>query len=290
MIAAYLDESFDMRQAGIFAVGGVVGRLPALFELDRKWEALLRRPDIDIAYYKASECELGTGQFAKFVKEVRNPTPVERARLQQISHEFVSLMTKEFVVAHGIGVIQEDFYEVTKDDYARSILGDDPFQLAYDLAIIQCAWMMKEVEKGRKTHARFGEQVRRDRISFVRDSHQKYAPLAHARYMNLRNNNPEAAEYMATHSIEDDKEWFVLQAADAVVYEIRRALNIIHKQRTGDIRGQFNLFRNSTRMAIIQTANKQNLLNTVALHKPGEPFKLTDIMENVFHENIRFEV
>jgi len=190
----------------------------------------------------------------------------------------------------SIGVIQEDFYDVTKDLYARSILGDDPFQLAYDLTIIQCAWMVKEVEKNKKAHAKFGERINRDYISFVRDGHQQYAPLSHARYTSLRDSNPEAAEYMASHSIEDDKKCFVLQAADAVAYEIRRALNIVHKQRTGDIRSQFNLFRNSTRMAIIQTANKQNLLNTVALHKPGEPFKLTDIMENVFHQNIRFEV
>jgi hypothetical protein len=82
MIAAYLDESFDMGKSGIFAVGGIVGRGIPLFELDRRWELLLHRPDIDIAYYKASECESGTGQFAKFVKQERNPTLEERLRLQ----------------------------------------------------------------------------------------------------------------------------------------------------------------------------------------------------------------
>jgi hypothetical protein len=33
LIAAYLDESFDMPPTGIYAVGGIVGRFPALFEL-----------------------------------------------------------------------------------------------------------------------------------------------------------------------------------------------------------------------------------------------------------------
>jgi hypothetical protein len=183
---------------------------------------------------------------------------------------------------------REDFYEVIKDNYARSILGEDPFQLAYDLAIIQCAWMMKDLEKSEIAEAKFGQRVERNYISFVRDDHPTYARLADARYSNLTNNNPEAAKYMTSHTIADDKKVFVLQAADAAIYEIRRALHIAHKQRQEPIRGQFQLFRDSARMAIIQTATKQNLLNTVTLHKPGEPFNLSDIMENEFQENIHF--
>jgi hypothetical protein len=179
---------------------------------------------------------------------------------------------------------------VIKDDYARSVLGDDPFQLAYDLAIIQCAWLMKELERCRMEKTKPWEKVGRDYISFVRDEDQKYAPMANVRYLNLKNDNPEAAKYMATHTIADDKRVFVLQAADAAVYEVRRALHLAHKQRPGPIREQFKIFRDSFRMAIIQTANKQNLLNTVTLHKPGEPFRLNDIMENVFHESIHFEI
>jgi hypothetical protein len=289
MMAAYLDETFDMRKAGIFVVGGLIARGVPLFELDRKWEALLHRPDIDIEYYKASECELGTGQFAKFVKQERHPTPKETERLQEISHEFISLVVKERVVAHGIGVLQQDFYEVIKDDYAHAVLGDDPFQLAYDLAMVQCAWLMKHIEKVQTAEARFGERVQRDYVSFVRDEDQKYAPLADARYIKLKNSTPEAGHYMGAHTIADDKTTFVLQAADAAAYEIRRALHIAHKQKTEPIRGQFQLFRDSARMAIIRTAMKDNLLNTVKLHKPGESFNLTDIMEGDYSENIRFE-
>ncbi len=193
------------------------------------------------------------------------------------------------VVAHGIGVIQADFYEVIKDDYARSILGDDPFQLAYDLTMIQCAWMMKEVERSKREKAKFGQKVERDYVSFVRDEHQKYAPLAQARYLNLKNTNPNAAQYMTSHVIADDKKVFVLQAADAVAYEIRRALHVAHKQRKEPLREQFKVFRNFSRMAVIRTAEKEGLLNTVRLHKPGESFNLDEMMEHVLHENIRIE-
>src|ERR1700675_3537479 len=128
-MGAYLDESADPKPRGFFAVGGIVGRGIATFELDRAWDSVLHRPDIEIEYFKASDCELGTGQFRKFVKEERNPTPEEYKKLQAISHEFISLFSDERarVVAYGIGVIQSDFYDVIQDSYARSILGDDPF-------------------------------------------------------------------------------------------------------------------------------------------------------------------
>jgi hypothetical protein len=289
MMGAYLDESIDKKRQGIFAVGGIMGRGPATFELDRKWGKLLQRPEIDIEYFKASECEIGTGQFKKFVKIDRRPTPEEEVRLQEISHEFISLITSEHVVAHGIGVIQTDFYEVIQDPYALSVLGEDPFQLAYDLAIVQCARMMKYVEREEVKKAKFGERVRPTYVSFLRDDHEQYAPLAQDRYMNLKGKNPEAARYMATHTIGDDKKLCILQAADAAVYEVRRALHIAHEQRREPLRGQFKLFRDSKRMAMIQTANKQNLLNTVSLHQPGEPFNLTDIMETEYDDDIRIE-
>lgn len=289
VIATYLDESFDIKRTGIFAVGGIAGRGIPLFELDRKWESLLRRPDIDIEYFKASECEMGDGQFAKFVKEPRKPTPAEKQHLQEICKEFIALIGGEMLVAHGIGVLQEDFYEVIKDDNARSILGETPFEFAYDLTMVQCAWMMKELERRQVEKAQPWQKIQRDYISFVRDEDQKYAPLSGERYIKLKGSNPEAAQYMATHSTADDKKVFVLQAADLVAYEIRRVLHLAHKQRKEPMREQFKEFRKNSRMAIIQSATKENLLNTVKLHKPGESLNLSDIMESVFHENVHIE-
>src|SRR5207245_5504470 len=128
---------------GLFAVGGLIGQGVDLFELDRKWEKLCKR--VGINYFKASECTLGTGQFAKFVAVERRPTPAEQEKLDEISCEFISLIANEFVVGHGITIVQDDFYEVIKDSTAKSILGDTPYRLAYDLAIIQCAWVMKDL-------------------------------------------------------------------------------------------------------------------------------------------------
>lgn len=86
MFGCYLDESYDMKQSGLYVVGGLIGRGVALFELERAWEALLKKRKI--AYFKASECESGKGQFAKYVADPKNITSSERARLTSISHEF----------------------------------------------------------------------------------------------------------------------------------------------------------------------------------------------------------
>lgn len=43
MIRSYMDESLDMRQFGVFAVGGILGRDLAIFELERRWEHLMQQ-------------------------------------------------------------------------------------------------------------------------------------------------------------------------------------------------------------------------------------------------------
>jgi hypothetical protein len=244
-----MDESFDMRSKGIFAVGGFLGRGVPIFELDRRWEKLLKRPDIGIEYFKASECERGNKQFAKFVADPKNITFSERARLDAIGHEFLDLIIhpvafddKSYLCIQGVGVVQEDFYEVVRDANARTILGDSPYRLAYDFAMIQCAWAMKELEKSIKQdkEKKMDASSSRDPVSFVCDEDEEHSDLAQA-YLNLKRTNPAAAEYMASFSTAKCNTCAPLQAADAAVFEVRRALNLALKQWPGTIRKQFNL-------------------------------------------------
>src|ERR1700687_3507040 len=91
----------------------------AIFELERRWETLRKRPDIDIGYFKASQCERGTKEFAKFVGDPNDIQPAERDRLDSISHEFLNaivnpLFVEKYIVLFGIGIPQEDFYSVIK--------------------------------------------------------------------------------------------------------------------------------------------------------------------------------
>ena len=287
MVGSYMDESFDIKQSGIFAVGGILGRGVPIFELERRWEKLLRRPDIDIEFFKASQCQSGRGQFAKFVADPKNITPAERSKLDSISHEFLSLITnpvafddRHYLCVHGVGVVQEDFYEVIKDDNARAILGPSPYRLAYDFAMIQCAWAMKELGDGDEAHG----------VSFICDEDEEHSPLAGEAYRSLKETNPNAAKYMFSFDSVDEKKCAPVQAADAAVYEVRRALNLALKQRTGQLRSQFNLLADTKTMFLITHSNKEQLQHLVANHKSGEPFKLDSFMEMQLGDNIRFEI
>ncbi|MBZ5504707.1 MAG: hypothetical protein LAO78_04380 [Acidobacteriia bacterium] len=286
MIGSYMDESFDIPpNHGIFAVGGIMARGVPIFELERRWEKLLKRPDIDIEYFKASQCQAGTKQFKKFVSDPKNITPSERTRLDSISLEFLDtiahmpLEPNSFLVATGIGVVQEDFYEVIKDDYARSVLGNSPYFLAYHLAMIQCAWSMKTMHDDDK---RFD-----DSVSFICDLCEEHSDASYEAYRLLKEKNPKAAAYMGVYGAEDEKQCFPLQAADAVIYEIRRAFHVALGQRKEQLRKQFNILDNKALFAM-QHCSKKNLLHIVATHKPGEPFKLDEIMDDKFNEDIRF--
>ena len=283
MIGSYLDESFDMKHKGVFVVGGLLGRGVAMFELERRWEGLLSRPDIGIRYFKASHCERGTGEFSKFVSDAQNITPEEKEGLDSLSREFLNAIVEmpfeptSYLVAAGVGVVQEDFYEIIKDANAKAILGENPFRLAYDLAMIQCAWAMKELGTG-------------DNVAFVCDECEQYSTLAHDAYRGLKASNPGAAEYMGTYSSKDEKKCAPLQAADAVVFEIRRALNLALGQWPGQLRKQFNMMADSKTMFLITHANREHLRHIVSTHKPGEPFRLDGIMDQQFNENIRLNI
>jgi hypothetical protein len=279
MIGCYLDESFDIKQQGIFAVGGIMGRGRPAFELDRKWEALRKRPDIDIEYFKASECQNGTKQFRKFVSDPI--TDAERVKLDGIWKDFLELLAGDSVerfMAYGIGVVQDDFYEVIKDPYAKSILGDSPYWFAYCAAMIKAADVMK-----RST----GE-----RAAFVCDEDEEHSAVAPTVYAALKSKNPNAAKYMGSFTSLSDLCSGSLQAADALVYEVRRSLGTTLgrwketlKWNSGT-RWQFRQIISYRMMWMVAYADKRHLEQIVKENKPGEPLNLDHWLEQEINQDV----
>lgn len=280
---SYLDESFDPKQGGsprgIYAVGGVMGRGDPSFELERTWEKLLKK--YGLTYFKASQCENGWGQFSRFVVDSKNMTPAEKQTLEAISLDFINAITNpytysstHYLVGYGVGLMQEDFYEVIKDPHARAVLGDNPYRLTYDIAFIQGAWLMKQAGNGWAAH-------------FVCDEHEIYSPLAPAAYNNLIATNSEAAEYMLSFTSIDEKKCAPVQAADAVIYEVRRALNFKFSKDPvlagTALRKQFETLAAAHCMGSISHILKEQLEWMATNHKPGEPFNLdkSQIGDNV---------
>jgi len=273
MYGCFLDESFDKKPDGFYTVGGFIGQGVPTFELERSWEKCLKRHGLE--YFKASECESGKGQFAKFVAVPGSITTAERKTLDSISHELCKIIgfpveydSRNFLALFGVGVIQSDFYDVIKDPAARAVLGDNPYRLAYELAMVQAAWTMKELGEGEPKHC----------VSFVCDEDQEHAETAPVAYHALKKANPIAAQYMCTFSTTDEKLCAPLQAADAVVYEIRKVLKFSKKVYETKLRKQFGMFSDSQIMFYIGHTERKQLEWIAANHAPGEPFKMDPIM------------
>lgn len=282
MYGCYLDESFDpKRSSGFYTVGGFIGQGVPTFELEHNWEKCLKAHGLD--YFKASECESGKGQFAKFVAAPGSVTAAERKTLDAISHELCKIIgfpvkydARNFLALFGVGVIQKDFYDVIKKPSARAVLGDSPYRLAYQLAMIQAAWTMKELGDGEPKHC----------VSFVCDEDEEHAEVAPVAYRALKNANPIAAQYMCTFSTADEKKCAPLQAADAVVYEIRKALKYSKKEYETKLREQFGMFSDTKIMFYIGHTTRDQMEWIAANHKPGEPFNLDPIMATIQGANI----
>ena len=108
-------------------------------------------------------------------------------------------------------------------------------------------------------------------------------------FRKLKHTNPQAAEYLLSFASIDEKKCAPVQAADALVYEVRRALNTRHKipgLADATYREQFKALISGQAVAHIAEARKEQLEWIAANHKPGEPFKLDELMNNQIGDNI----
>ncbi|MFI5087424.1 MAG: DUF3800 domain-containing protein [Terriglobales bacterium] len=208
MIGCYLDESSDNSRKGIFAVGGFLGYGNDWWNVDVKWRKLREQPDIDIEYFKASECAHGHGQFEKFRKHPAYLAPQERAQLNSIYGKFVDICRRGDIIGFGFGVVLHDFYEVLSSPENCGYFPEDPYWFTYDFAMVHAA---TEVRKRRGPA-----------IAFVCDEHEKYSKIAPDVYDALKANNPLAARNMGTFTKGNDKDLQPLQCADLMAYEARK--------------------------------------------------------------------
>lgn len=184
--------------------------------------------------------------------------------------------SRAFLALFGTAVAQKDFYDLVEKPKGRAILGDRPYRLTYDLAVIHCAWAMKQLDKRRVAHC----------VSYVCDEEEQNQESAPAAYLELKKTNRQAAKYMGTFSMADEKKCAPLQAADAVVYEIRKVLKYQFKEWETRLREQFQIFANRRVLFYIGHSNRKQLEWIVANHKPGEPFKLDELMKAHLSRNI----
>jgi hypothetical protein len=84
----------------------------------------------------------------------------------------------------------------------------------------------------------------------------------------------------------DEKQCAPLQAADAVVYEVRKVLKYQFRDWEKILREQFRIFADRRVMFYIGHSNRQQLKWIVANHNPGDPFKLDELMKRQLRRNV----
>jgi hypothetical protein len=147
--------------------------------------------------------------------------------------------------------------------------------------MFEAAFAVKQIQTG-------------DHIAFICDEDEEHSPIAHDVYRELQKKNPKSAKYMGSFSTASDHICEPLQAADAAVYEVRRALHAsLGKWKESlkwntNIRWQFRKLADSHMIWLIQYADKKFLQEVVKVNTPGEPLNLDHFLEQEFNEDITY--
>ena len=132
-----------------------------------------------------------------------------------------------------------------------------------------------------------------DSAAFVCDQDEEHSPIAGDVYREVREKNPKSARYMGSFSTTSDHLCEPLQAADAAIYEVRRALHTSlgkWKDLKWDnaLRWQFKKLRDLKRVWMIQYADKKYLEAVVEENTPGQPLNLDHFLEQEVLEEVTF--
>jgi len=218
VIAAYFDESSDSTRQRVFTLAGYFARIEEFLILEAKWAKCLR--DHNIEYFRAVDCENGTGPFARF-RSKPYPTPLgedDKQRLTAIKTDFVNAALVERLWGVGVNVLLEDYAQV-RAMYPRAaeILSPEPYFIAYQVALSHVGNTVKLF------NAAQSEGFRKHMVGFVFDQHEECSGRAKTIYDKWGTKNPDSAEWMASLTYSDDRKVYELQAADNLAFEVRKS-------------------------------------------------------------------
>jgi hypothetical protein len=217
MYAAYFDESDDKDRA--YGVGGFIGAQIDCVHLDWAWkEHILDK--YGLKYFKASELEHGVGEFRKFRDDPQNTdarfSQREKTLFREIKTKTVDLfLDAEFVIGFGAVVVWPDYERLLQEFKADGLVLPHPYWFGAQVVYMEAGWIMNYVNEGEPNSQQ----------AYVRpiyDDHQEYRPKAKQIFDDYREKNPLWSKYLLTPHYESDQDYIVLQAADNLIYEMRK--------------------------------------------------------------------
>jgi hypothetical protein len=252
MIGAYLDESTDEKAQTVFTLAAYMSMTEEwLYKFGPQWEYRLRKYNLE--YFRASECENGSGQFAQF-RSHPFPAPLaleDKLQLKQIKTDFVDLLISQpYLWGFGVNVLVKDLQAVVQaNPLAREILSDQPYLIGYQVLLSRIGLDVKKFNDAQRPG------FRRHMIAFVFDQPKKTRALA--QYERFQIANPESSTWMASLDFADDRKLYQLQAADNLAYEIRKdCLNDLAGRQRPERKA---LARLKHRLAIVYRLDRRSL-------------------------------
>jgi hypothetical protein len=257
VIACYLDESSDAQGKEVLTVAGFMQHGVNWFHLELLWNRILKRSEIDIPYFRATDCLNVSGVFAKFRSNPRVASPEERERCTSIRKELLWVIKECFLVGSGITIVLPDYYYVyTNNPDAKKCFNKDPFFTALHQEMVVTASGVRELYKDEK-------------IAFVYDERKDISKKIDAAYFELKEKNPIWAKYFGSLSHMDDKTTPALQAADLLGSETRMHAQQFLSGSIGDGNDAFLTLKENLNFWYSGILNRQSM---EAMIKENAPF------------------
>jgi hypothetical protein len=218
VFSARFDESRDTKTQRSFAIAGYFGRVEDWLVLETKLERFLEAQGLE--YFKASECEFGTGQFLQFRENQLDAsaplTEADKKRLSAIKTEFVDIVNSVNLWGIGAEVPIEEFdLVVSSDPQARRLFHSDPYFICFQAVMTEAGFTANEINR----RSNYPHGARAEMVALMFDANEEVSGKARQMYDGFQTKNPIASECLGRLDYASDTQIIVLQAADNLAYE-----------------------------------------------------------------------
>jgi hypothetical protein len=196
----YLDDSKDAKQSVLYVSAGFFALRNEWNDLRTAWNRTLKENGIE--YYKSSEYNYLTGQFAKFRTE-QYPPPTGRDAAKAIKNALQEVATGRLAIRGiGVSVPVEDYRRVCARPEADGVFGGNPYHRALESIMFEIVKMVR---------ARPGHNM----VAFVHDDESDFETL-HKFYLAFKKKNRKTAKFVGGFVPLSDKDHPELQMADMI--------------------------------------------------------------------------
>jgi hypothetical protein len=218
-VAGYFDESDDNDRA--YAVAGFLGHQKDCVYLHWAWEEHILKP-YNLKYFKASELNSGTGQFAQHRDNPKGDLNAlfskrEKELFNQIKIESIDVFLHFLLIGIGAVVMLPDYNRLFQEFKTANKTLPDPYFLCSQLVMMESGLILADLNEA-------ASPLQRSYVRPTFDNHEKYRGKTRLMFNDFKVKNPLSSRWLLQPNYEDEKDYVALQAADNLAYECRRLL------------------------------------------------------------------